>query len=164
MPTAVTVFLALLNGVINPFALPSIITSLVATLSIVDCASCVPLASLSVIVCPAAGVVPDNPLYLILVLPSPLRPAVPSSISIPLSAKYVKQFSHSTLAPLVTFSPLAFGVINVTLWNNIDASRESTCATLPSKYAPRPASPAANPLGSVLEVVVPFVITLTFLM
>ena len=31
-------------------------------------------------------------------------------------------------------------------------------------YAPRPASPAANPLGSVFEVVVPFVITLTFLM
>ena len=86
-PTAVTVFFDLLKGVINPFALPSMITSFVPTLSIVDCASCVPLASLSVIVCPAAGVVPASPLYLILVLPSPFSPAVPSNISIPLSAK-----------------------------------------------------------------------------
>ena len=87
LPTAVTVFFALLNGLIKPFALPSIITSFVPTLSIVDCASCTPFASFNVIVCPAAGVVPVNPLYLILVLPSPLRPSVPSNISIPLSAK-----------------------------------------------------------------------------
>ena len=81
-----------------------------------------------------------------------------------MSAKYVKQFNHSTLAPLVTLSPLTPGVINVTLWKSIAASLESECATAPSMKQPLPASPLANPLGSSVLVVVPFVITLTFLM
>ena len=56
------------------------------------------------------------------------------------------------------------GVINVVAWNKQLASFESACATLPSRYAPLPASPWLNPLGSLAFVTLPFVITLTFLM
>ena len=48
-------------------------------------------------------------------------------------------------------------------WNKQLASFESACATLPSKYAPLPASPWLNPLGSLAFVTLPFVMTVTFL-
>ena len=114
LPTAVIVFFALLNGVINPVALPSITTVFVSTLSIVEFASNVPAALYNEIVFPAEGADPLNPLYFILVFPSPFNPDDPSTISIPLSAKYVKQFNHSILEPLVTFNAVCPGVIKVT--------------------------------------------------
>ena len=87
LPTAVTVFFALLLGFVNNVDLPSITTVFVSTLSIVADVTNVPLASYCEMVFPALGADPVNPLYLIFVLPSPLSPATPSVISIPLSAK-----------------------------------------------------------------------------
>ena len=61
-------------------------------------------------------------------------------------------------------SPVTPGVIKVTAWNNILADLLVCCTTPPSIIAPLPASPLAYPLGSDADVVVPFVITVQFLM
>ena len=98
-------------------------------------------------------------------LPSLLsvRP-VPFVTYIPLFAKYVKQFNHSTLTPLVIVSASTPGVINVTLWNNILASSLVVVTDKPSTNAPLPASPLSKPLGSLALVAVPWVITVQFCM
>ena len=75
----------------------------------------------------------------------------------------MKLFNHSTLTPLFATKAVTPGVIKVTAWNNIDADLEFCTATLPSIIAPLPASPDAYPLGSDADVVVPCVITVTFL-
>ena len=111
---------------------------------------------------PAANV-PVIPLNLILVLPSDFFPMLLSKQCILLFAKYVKQFNHSTLAPLVADNASTPGVIKVTEWNSILASRDALSAYDPSTNAPLPASPLSNPLGSDADVTVPFVITVTFL-
>jgi len=78
-------------------------------------------------------------------------------------AKYVKQFNHSTLVPFVIVKASTPGVIKVTEWNKQPASLDAEFATLPSKYAPPPASPSSKPLGSAPLVTEPCVITDTFL-
>ena len=82
----------------------------------------------------------------------------------PLLAKYVNELSHSTLTPLVIVIASTPGVINVTLWNNILASSLALVTLAPSTNAPLPASPCANPLGSLALTTLPFVTTVTFCM
>ena len=79
------------------------------------------------------------------VFPSPPRPVAPTTPSIAKSAKYVKQFNHSTLAPLVIIKPRLLGTINVHSLNNIAASKLARVTRLPSTYAPRPALLLKNP-------------------
>ena len=62
---------------------------------------------------------------------------------------------------MVQVSPSTPGVINVTLWNNALASLAPVAAYAPSIYAPLPASPLANPLGSLAVIVLPIEITQT---
>ncbi len=81
------------------------------------------------------------PPSLTLVLPSLYFPAVPSNAYKPLLAKYVNEFNHSILTPFVASNVSTPGVINVTAWNKQLASFELALTTLPSKYAPAPASP-----------------------
>ena len=95
-------------------------------------------------------------------MPRLASPSVPCVAYRPMLAKYVNEFNHSTRTPLVITSASTPGVINVTLWNNIDASLLDDVARLPSTLAPPPASPLANPLGSLIDVVVPLVITVMF--
>ena len=80
------------------------------------------------------------------------------------SAKYVNEFNHSILTPFVCVIASTPGVINVAFWNKQLASLLFGVASSPSKNAPRPASPAAKPLGSAAVVVEPCVITVIFLM
>ena len=94
-----------------------------------------------------------TPPRVIFVLPSPPIPAVPVLPTIASSAKYVNEFSHSTLAPLVIKIPVWLGVNIVTLSNNIAASILPVATLAPSTLAPRPASPASNPYGSSLALV-----------
>ena len=98
------------------------------------------------------------------VLPScgETNPVVPFSAFKPMSAKYVKLLSHSTLTPSFIRRPIAPAVRNVTLWNSILACTLLESSALPSTRAPRPASPSSKPLGSLALVTLPFVITLTF--
>ena len=84
---------------------------------------------------------PVTSLTLNSVSPAPFNPVDPLVAKKPLLAKYVKEFNHSTLTPLVHVNASTPGVINVAAWNKQLASFESACATLPSKKAPLPASP-----------------------
>ena len=86
-------------------------------------------------------------------MPTPPRPVVPVIPLIASCAKYVKQFNHSTLAPLVIIKPTELGTINVTLSNSIAGSIEPGEILAPSTNAPRPASPASKPYGSSLALV-----------
>ena len=80
------------------------------------------------------------------VLPSGAVLPDPCSNFIPVSAKYVKLFSHSTLTPLLATSPVTPGVIKVTAWNNTLADLLFCSATEPSIKAPLPASAYSYPL------------------
>ena len=75
------------------------------------------------------------------VFPAAFNPVAPLSAYKPLFAKYVKQFNHSILVPLVTVNASTPGVIKVTLWNKHPASLDAAFAILPSSLAPPPASP-----------------------
>ena len=100
-----------------------------STLSIVNGPTTVELSvDVNVTVCAAAGAVPASPLNLMRVLPEPFKPSLLSNAYSPLLAKYVNEFNHSILAPLVAVRPSTPGVINVTLWNSIAASLEFAVA------------------------------------
>ena len=80
---------------------------------------------------------------------------------IPSAAKYTKEFNHSTRIPLVTSRPTEFGTIKVTSLKRTADSIVVEANTAPSSLAPLPASPCPYPYGSVLEVTLPFVNTVT---
>ena len=142
---------------------PSITSISLSTLSIVTFITV--LASVDVNATVSAALnVPVMPLTLTRVFPSPFIPSLLSNACTPRLAKYVNEFNHSILAPFVAVRPSTPGQINVQLWNNIAASLEFAVAYAPSTYAPLPASPALNPLGSSAVVVLPFVMVVMFLM
>ena len=64
-------------------------------------------------VCPAITAGPDNPDTFNSVRPVPLSPVTPSTAYKLRLAKYVNEFNHSTLTPLVIVIASTPGVINV---------------------------------------------------
>ena len=131
-PAPFDILAGVVSNPCSPVNLPSTTIVSPSILSIVAFATLELSVEVNVTVLPIANV-PLMPPKRTRVLPSLYNPWLLSNAYTERLAKYVKEFNHSILVPLVANIASTPGVINVAAWNKILASLELALTTLPSK-------------------------------